>query len=113
MIGMGELNANQELNNKQQTKTQSDRSNRSGNGKKAAKDTKETKRDEAAEQDQTCVVTYVAGGIWVDQNGAKWASESREGTNIKNIRKYKKQDYDKRHDLRFMVKYGSMTVTIV
>lgn len=116
-IDMNKLNKNQKLDESGQAEAKPDTENKSGNSKKAAQNTRKTKAEQAVQQTEEthgiCVLTYIANGIWVDQNGAKWSASPVDGTNIKNVRKYSKNDYDSRSDLKFMVKYGSMTLTIV
>lgn len=64
------------------------------------------------EEEKKVVVTYIGGGTWRDEKGCAWASEDR-GERIMKTRQYKKSEYDQRKDLQFMVKYKSMTATVV
>lgn len=59
------------------------------------------------------VVTYVGNGIWRDAKGCSWARNDKPNTNIKATRSYDEADYEAREDLKFMVKYGEMRVSLV
>lgn len=64
------------------------------------------------EADEMVIVTYVGGGVWKDGRGELW-SVNKVTDGIVDRRKYNKGVYDTRDDLKFMVRYGAMTVYIV
>lgn len=68
--------------------------------------------EQPKEEEKKVVVTYIGGGTWRDEKGCAWASEDR-GERIMKTRQYKKSEYDQRKDLQFMVRYKSMTATVV
>lgn len=68
--------------------------------------------EQPKEEEKKIVVTYIGGGTWRDEKGCAWASEDR-GERIMKTRQYKKSEYDQRKDLQFMVRYKSMTATVV
>ena len=58
------------------------------------------------------VVKYIGGGVWKDSEGEYWA-KSDMTQDILCERQYAKSEYDTRDDLKFMVNYGSMQISIV
>ena len=87
-----------------------------GDASEKAEDHKKTEPqaqpEQPKEEEKKVVVTYIGGGTWRDEKGCAWASEDR-GERIMKTRQYKKSEYDQRKDLQFMVKYKSMTATVV
>lgn len=102
-----------ELNKPSETEAKADHQNKLDNVSETAGDTKEIKQNDGKETVKKHVLTYIAGGIWIDSNGQKWSRQPISGTDIVNVREYYDNDYQNRDDLQFMVNYGSMTITTV
>lgn len=115
-------NSNKSDNTKEQkaTEQQINEQNKSGDVSKATKDNEKPSVNANVEQPKDnkigggkCVVEYVGNSIWVDSNNDKWSKNDVKGTSIKSQRTYSAQDYESRDDLKFMVKYGEMKLTVV
>ena len=105
-----------ELNELEQPKgaeIQSNDQNKSDSVLKGLENPKEIKQNDGEETVKKHVLTYIAGGIWIDSNGQKWSRQPISGTDIVNVREYHDNDYQNRDDLQFMVNYGSMTITTI
>ena len=94
-------------------KTPSNKENELGNISKPSEDIKETDTERKQKQTKKHVLTYIAGGHWIDSKGDKWAAVPMSGTSITDIREYTDEEYMNRKDLQFMVGYGSMKITTV
>lgn len=86
------------------------------NTSETAEDTSETKEETPHEEESKAgtvvVVTYVGGGIWKDEAGKLWSAKNVTN-NILSERQYSKEEYDKREDIKFMVNYGAMKISVV
>lgn len=71
-----------------------------------------TEKKPEAETSNKVVIRYVGGGVWKDSKGDLWASVNKSN-NILSERQYTKDEYEKRSDIKFMVRYGAMTETYV
>ena len=63
---------------------------------------KETK---AKADEVRAVVTYIGNSTWVDSKGKSWKHNDTES--------YSKEEYEGREDIKFMIKYGEMMVSLV
>lgn len=81
--------------------------------KKTEKKETQVKSDNAHIGGGKCVIEYIGNGIWIDSDNKKWSRENIAGTEIKNQRTYPAQEYESRDDLKFMVSYGEMKLTVV
>lgn len=115
-------NSNKSDNTKEQkaTEQQVNEQNKSSDVSKAVKDNEKPSVNAKAEQPKDnkigggkCIVEYVGNSIWVDSNNNKWSRNDVKGTSIKSQRTYSAQEYESRDDLKFMVKYGEMKLTVV
>lgn len=111
-----ESDKNEELSGVQPTETAQPPVELTDNTSEKAEDHNEIASETAAEQlkeeEKKVVVVYVGGGTWRDENGMCWANEDR-GNRILHSRQYTQSEYNKRKDLQFMVRYKSMTATVV
>ena len=86
------------------------------NASEIATDNNETKQEPTkaikAEAGNKVIIRYIGSGIWKDSDGKFWASENKSD-NILNERQYSISEYNKRDDIKFMVKYGAMKETHV
>lgn len=73
--------------------------------------TEEEHKQEERREDKV-VVRYVGSSIWKDSKGDLWAHIDKT-KNILHERQYSKEEFDKREDIAFMVKYGEMQATYV
>lgn len=73
---------------------------------------KKTQDEQHKEGGAVVVVTYVGTSIWKDGEGKLWAA-NKMTDNIMSERQYPKDVYDAREDLKFMVKYGTMKISVV
>ena len=76
-----------------------------------AQDVKTETKKETKHGDKV-IVRYIGGGIWKDSKGALWASTNKSDS-ILGERQYDTNEYEKREDIKFMVKYGTMIETYV
>lgn len=98
-----------ELEQLKGTEAQLNDQNESDDTSKDSEDIKGNKKETVKKH----ILTYIAGGIWIDSNGQKWSKQPISGTDIVNTREYHDNDYQNRDDLQFMVNYGSMTITTI
>lgn len=92
-----------------QAETQADQPELTNNASDGSEDNKETDKGTKA---QKAVVTYVGNGVWRDAEGKCWSRTERADANILSTRSYSQDEYDKRDDIKFMVKYGEMKLTL-
>lgn len=96
------------------TKTQPQFAELTDNTSKESENHSET--DKKAEPTETkkaiAIVRYIGYGVWKDSRGELWANEDKT-VNIVSQREYSADEYQERDDLRFMVGYGAMKMTIV
>lgn len=111
-----ELAKSNELNETEQAETGQTSAELTDNTSETAEDTRETKGETPHEEESktgtVVVVTYVGGGIWKDEAGKLWSAKNMTN-NILSERQYSKEEYDKREDIKFMVGYGAMKISIV
>lgn len=111
-----ELAKSNELNETEQVETGQASAELTDNASETAEDTRETKEETPHEEESktgtVVVVTYVGGGIWKDEAGKLWSAKNMTN-NILSERQYSKEEYDKREDIKFMVGYGAMKISIV
>lgn len=91
-----------ELNKAKVEKTPADVKESIDNTSKATENNKETDKKASARK---AVVSYIGNGTWKDIKGERW---SRNDT-----RSYDENEYEEREDIKFMVKYGEMKVSLV
>lgn len=58
------------------------------------------------------IITYVGNGVWRDAKGVCWSRVEKVNVNILTTRSYDEAEYNEREDLKFMVKYGEMKLTL-
>ena len=111
-----ELAKSNELNGTEQAETGQASVELTDNTSETAEDTNETKGETPHEEESKAgtvvVVTYVGGGIWKDEAGKLWSAKDMTN-NILSERQYSKEEYDKREDIKFMVGYGAMKISVV
>ena len=111
-----ELAKSNELNETEQAKTGQASAELTDNASETAEDTSETKGETPHEEESKAgtvvIVTYVGGGIWKDEAGKLWSAKNITD-NILSERQYSKEEYDKREDIKFMVGYGAMKISVV
>ena len=115
-----ELAKSDELNKTEQTEAGQASAESIDNTLETAEDTnktkeetkKETPHEEESKVGAVVVVTYVGGGIWKDEAGKLWSAKNMTN-NILSERQYSKEEYDKREDIKFMVGYGAMKISVV
>ena len=111
-----ELAKSNELNETEQAETGQASAELTDNTSETAEDTNETKKEtphkEESKAGTVVVVTYVGGGIWKDEAGKLWSAKNMTN-NILSERQYSKEEYDKRDDIKFMVGYGAMKISVV
>lgn len=110
-----ELAKSNELNEAEQAEGQAS-AELTDNTSETAEDTRETKEETPHEEESKAstvvVVTYVGSGIWKDEAGKLWSTKNVTN-NILSERQYSKEEYDKREDIKFMVGYGAMKISVV
>ena len=111
-----ELAKSNELNGTEQAETGQASVELTDNTSETAEDTSKTKEETSHEEESKAgtvvVVTYVGGGIWKDEAGKLWSAKNMTN-NILSERQYSKEEYDKREDIKFMVGYGAMKISVV
>lgn len=111
-----ELAKSNELNGNEQAETGQASAELTDNTSETAEDTSETKvetpHEEESKAGTVVVVIYVGGGIWKDEAGKLWSAKNMTN-NILSERQYSKEEYDKREDIKFMVGYGAMKISVV
>lgn len=111
-----ELAKSNELNETEQAETGQASAELTDNTSETAEDTRETKEETPHEEESKAstvvVVTYVGSGIWKDEAGKLWSTKNVTN-NILSERQYSKEEYDKREDIKFMVGYGAMKISVV
>lgn len=111
-----ELAKSDELNKTEQTEAGQTPAESIDNTSETAENTNETKRETPHEEESKAgtvvVVTYVGSGIWKDEAGKLWSAKNMTN-NILSERQYSKEEYDKREDIKFMVGYGAMKISVV
>lgn len=111
-----ELAKSNELNETKQAETGQASAELTDNTSETAEDTSETKGETPHEEESKAgtvvVVTYVGGGVWKDEAGKLWSAKNITD-NILSERQYYKEEYDKREDIKFMVGYGAMKISVV
>lgn len=111
-----ELAKSDELNKTEQTEAGQASAELTDNTSETAEDTRETKGETPYEEESKAgtvvVVTYVGSGIWKDEAGKLWSAKNMTN-NILSERQYSKEEYDKREDIKFMVGYGAMKISVV
>ena len=111
-----ELTKSNELSETEQVEAGQASAELTDNTSKTAEDTSETKEETQHEEESKAgtivVVTYVGGGIWKDEAGKLWSAKNVTD-NILSERQYSKEEYDKREDIKFMVGYGAMKISVV
>lgn len=113
-----ELAKSNELNETEQAETGQESAELTDNTSETAEDTSKTKtkgetpHEEESKAGTVVVVTYVGGGIWKDEAGKLWSAKNVTD-NILSERQYSKEEYDKRDDIKFMVGYGAMKISVV
>jgi hypothetical protein len=88
------------------------------NASEAQPNTAETKAEAKAEEKaepkaEKVVVTYIGNGTWVDSKNKCWSRNENAKANILTSRSYSHDEYEEREDLKFMVRYGEMRLTLV
>lgn len=78
-----------------------------------SKESEDTQEATEEAEEKKAVVTYVGNGTWRDGNGKIWSRTEKPNIDIVATRSYSKDEYDEREDIKFMVKYGAMKVTLV
>lgn len=58
-----------------------------------------------ADEPTKAVVTYIGRGIWKDSKGVDWAHDK--------VHSFEIEEFEAREDLRFMIGYGAMKVSLV
>lgn len=84
--------------------------NTSDNSEDKAEASNEEAKDEEAGK---AVVSYIGNGVWRDAKGKCWSRNERKDVDILSTRSYDKGEYEERDDLKFMVKYGEMKLSLV
>lgn len=111
-----ELAKSDELNKTEQTEAGQASAESIDNTSEKAENTNETKKETPHEEESKAgavvVVIYVGGGIWKDEAGKLWSAKNMTN-NILSERQYSKEEYDKREDIKFMVGYGAMKISVV
>ena len=111
-----ELSKSNELNETEQAEAGHASAELTDNTSETAEDTSETKEETPHEEENKAgtvvVVTYIGGGIWRDEAGKLWSAKNMTD-NILSERQYSKEEYDKREDIKFMVGYGAMRISVV
>lgn len=111
-----ELSKSNELNETEQAEAGHASAELTDNTSETAEDTSETKEETPHEEENKAgtvvVVTYIGGGIWRDEAGKLWSAKNMTD-NILSERQYSKEEYDKREDIKFMVGYGAMKISVV
>lgn len=111
-----ELAKSNELNETEQAETGQASAELTDNTSETVEDTSETKGETPHEEESKAgtvvVVTYVGGGIWKDEAGKFWSAKNMTN-NILSERQYSKEEYNKREDIKFMVGYGAMKISVV
>lgn len=111
-----ELAKSDELNKTEHAETGQASAELTDNTSETAEDTSETKGETPHEEESKAgtvvVVTYVGSGIWKDEVGKLWSAKNVTD-NILSERQYSKEEYDKREDIKFMVGYGAMKISVV
>ena len=111
-----ELAKSNELNETEQAETGQASAELTDNASETAEDTSKTKGETPHEEESKAgtvvIVTYVGGGIWKDEAGKLWSAKNVTD-NILSERQYSKEEYDKREDIKFMVGYGAMKISVV
>lgn len=92
------------------------------NASSASEDTKETKAEATKEEakeaatsaaSKKVLVEYCGNGVWKDAKGKCWSRIEKPAVDILASRSFEQNDYDRRDDLKFMVKYGEMKIRLV
>lgn len=103
-----------ELNDDEAIEAQTDGAeltdNTSDNSENKAEASNEEAKDEEAGK---AVVSYIGNGVWRDAEGKCWSRNERNDVDILSTRSYDKDEYEERDDLKFMVKYGEMKLSLV
>lgn len=113
-----------ELNDGEATEAHTDGAeltdNTSDNSEDKAEASNEATKGEEAGSEATngeeagkAVVSYIGNGVWRDAKGKCWSRNERKGVDILSTRSYDKGEYEERDDLKFMVKYGEMKLSLV
>ena len=93
--------------NNKQTKAQASTTELTNNTSENSTNIKETTKGKKA------VVMYVGNGTWRDSKGEHWSRTEKPNVRILSTRSYDMSEYDNRDDLKFMVKYGEMKLSLV
>lgn len=99
-----------ELSDVEAVETPADLAELTDSTSETAENNAETTEEADAEK---AVVSYIGNGVWRDAKGKHWSRNERKDANILSTRSYNKSEYDEREDLKFMVKYGEMKVSLV
>ena len=92
------------------------------NASSASEDTKETEAEATKEEakeaatsaaSKKVLVEYCGNGVWKDAKGKCWSRIEKPAVDILASRSFEQNDYDRRDDLKFMVKYGEMKIILV
>ena len=107
-----ELNGTEQAETGQASAELTDNTSETAEGTSKTKTKEETPHEEESKAGTVVVVTYVGGGIWKDEAGKLWSAKNVTD-NILSERQYSKEEYDKREDIKFMVGYGAMKISVV
>lgn len=58
------------------------------------------------------ILVYIGNGVWKDSIGDHWSRTDKPNARILSTRSYDEEEYNKRDDLKFMVKYGEMRMSL-
>lgn len=92
------------------------------NASETAEDTEKTEAKATEEKTEKAatsaaskkvLVEYCGNGVWKDAKGKCWSRIEKPAVDILASRSFEQNDYDRRDDLKFMVKYGEMKTRLV
>ena len=69
--------------------------------------------DSKATENKKAVLTFIGNGEWKDSKGEMWSRNERPSAEVLATRSYLESEYEGREDLKFMVRYGEMKVSLV
>ena len=100
----------------------SDGAESTDNASETAEDTEKTEAEATEEKageaatsaaSKKVLVEYCGNGVWKDAKGKCWSRIEKPTVDILASRSFEQNDYDRRDDLKFMVKYGEMKIRLV
>ena len=117
-----ELAKSNELNGTEQAETGQASVELTDNTSETAEDTEKTEAEATEEKTEEAatsaaskkvLVEYCGNGVWKDAKGKCWSRIEKPAVDILASRSFEQNDYDRRDDLKFMVKYGEMKIRLV